>query len=140
MIPWTVSSVLPPFPPPCHPFFSNNALMTFTFTTGNQISRHIGGTTKIQIHLRLESAVILRLRCSLFHSPLFVFLNTAAQRRHNMFFGGDPFEHFAQHGHGGGGGSSRRSARADVDTTKLYEVLGVRKNKRGQHCRATCST
>ena len=42
-----------------------------------------------------------------------------------MFFGGDPFEHFAQQGHGGGGGS-RRSARADVDTTKLYEILGVR--------------
>ena len=40
-----------------------------------------------------------------------------------MFFGGDPFEHFA---HGGGGGS-RRSARpaANVDTTKLYETLGV---------------
>jgi hypothetical protein len=40
-----------------------------------------------------------------------------------MFFGGDPFEHFA---HGGGGGS-RRSARpsADVDTNKLYETLGV---------------
>ena len=41
-----------------------------------------------------------------------------------MFFGGDPFEHFA-HGHGGGG--SRRSARpaADVDTNKLYETFGV---------------
>ncbi len=40
-----------------------------------------------------------------------------------MFFGGDPFEHFA---HGGGGGA-RRSARpaADVDTNKLYETLGV---------------
>lgn len=40
-----------------------------------------------------------------------------------MFFGGDPFEHFA---HGAGGGS-RRSARpsADVDTNKLYETLGV---------------
>ena len=45
-----------------------------------------------------------------------------------MFFGGDPFEHFA---HGGGGGS-RRSARpaADVDTNKLYETLGVRKERR----------
>ena len=44
-----------------------------------------------------------------------------------MFFGGDPFEHFA---HGGGGGS-RRSARpaADVDTNKLYETLGVRKRE-----------
>ena len=41
-----------------------------------------------------------------------------------MFFGGDPFEHFAHHG----GGGSRRSARpaADVDTNKLYETLGVR--------------
>jgi hypothetical protein len=44
-----------------------------------------------------------------------------------MFFGGDPFEHFAgMHGGGGsrrggmGGGPSR-----DVDTTKLYETLGV---------------
>lgn len=43
-----------------------------------------------------------------------------------MFFGGgDPFEHFA---HGGGGGSSRsRRPAADVDTTKLYETLGVSK-------------
>jgi hypothetical protein len=39
-----------------------------------------------------------------------------------MFFGGDPFEHFA--GHGGGGRRSRGPA-ADVDTTKLYETLGV---------------
>ena len=45
-----------------------------------------------------------------------------------MFFGGDPFEHFAHHG-GGGSGRSHRSAAAasnrDVDTTKLYETLGV---------------
>jgi len=44
-----------------------------------------------------------------------------------MFFGGgDPFggEHFA-HGHGGGGGRARR-ADPNVDTTKLYETLGVR--------------
>lgn len=39
-----------------------------------------------------------------------------------MFFGGDPFEHFAHHG--GGSGRARRPA-ADVDTTKLYETLGV---------------
>jgi hypothetical protein len=39
-----------------------------------------------------------------------------------MFFGGDPFEHFAHHG--GGGGRRARSA-ANVDTTKLYETLGV---------------
>lgn len=38
-----------------------------------------------------------------------------------MFFGGDPFDHFSHGGHGGrpGGGSS------NVDTTKLYETLGV---------------
>lgn len=40
-----------------------------------------------------------------------------------MFFGGgDPFEHFG--GMPGGG----RSGRSDVDTTKLYEVLGVSKD------------
>ena len=48
-----------------------------------------------------------------------------------MFFGGDPFEHFAHAGMGGGGGGGRRGggggrASADVDTTKLYETLGVR--------------
>lgn len=40
-----------------------------------------------------------------------------------MFFGGDPFSH------GGGGGRSHRASRgggAAVDTTKLYETLGVR--------------
>jgi DnaJ homolog subfamily A member 2 len=36
-------------------------------------------------------------------------------------FGGIPFEHFA---HGGGG---MRQPRSDVDTTKLYETLGVEK-------------
>jgi DnaJ family protein A protein 2 len=41
-----------------------------------------------------------------------------------MFFGGDPFEHFGQH-HGGGGG---RRPRADVDTSKLYETLGIEKS------------
>jgi hypothetical protein len=41
-----------------------------------------------------------------------------------MFFGGDPFEHFASH-HGGGGGGRGRGRSPDVDTTKLYEVLGV---------------
>ena len=40
-----------------------------------------------------------------------------------MFFGGDPFEHFAQQ-HGAGGGRARR-ADANVDTTKLYETLNV---------------
>jgi hypothetical protein len=48
-----------------------------------------------------------------------------------MFFGGDPFEHFAgMHGgggsrRGGGGGGMRGGPQADVDTTKLYETLGV---------------
>lgn len=41
-----------------------------------------------------------------------------------MFFGGgDPFEHF-----GGGGGAGARGGRrpsSNVDTTKLYETLGV---------------
>ena len=44
-----------------------------------------------------------------------------------MFFGGDPFEHFA--GMHGGGGSRRGGmggrGGGDVDTTKLYETLGV---------------
>lgn len=45
-----------------------------------------------------------------------------------MFFGGSPFDHFEQQarasrGRGGGGGRSRASA--GVDTTKLYETLGV---------------
>lgn len=44
-----------------------------------------------------------------------------------MFFGGDPFEHFAHAGAGGGGGRSRRGPAPNVDTTKLYETLGVQK-------------
>jgi len=40
-----------------------------------------------------------------------------------MFFGGDPFEHFAQ-----GGGGPQRGGGRDVDTTKLYETLGVPKD------------
>jgi DnaJ family protein A protein 2 len=46
-----------------------------------------------------------------------------------MFFGGDPFEHFA--GMHGGGGSRRGGMGGpprDVDTSKLYETLGVDKN------------
>lgn len=43
-----------------------------------------------------------------------------------MFFGGDPFEHFAHAGMGGGGRSGGRAAASrNVDTTKLYETLGV---------------
>jgi DnaJ family protein A protein 2 len=44
-----------------------------------------------------------------------------------MFFGGDPFEHFAQGGMGGGGPGRGRGPPANVDTTKLYETLGVDK-------------
>jgi hypothetical protein len=45
-----------------------------------------------------------------------------------MFFGGDPFEHFAHAGMGGGGARGRSAASRDVDTTKLYETLGVSRN------------
>lgn len=42
-----------------------------------------------------------------------------------MFFGGDPFEHFANmHGQGGGGGQ-RRSSKAAVDNEAFYKSLGV---------------
>lgn len=44
-----------------------------------------------------------------------------------MFFGGDPFEHFAGMPGGPGMGGGRRAASRDVDTTKLYETLGVEK-------------
>lgn len=43
-----------------------------------------------------------------------------------MFFGGSPFEHFAGM-HGGDGGGGRRPP-ADVDTTELYQILGVEKD------------
>ena len=42
-----------------------------------------------------------------------------------MFFGGDPFEHFAHAGMGGGGPRGGRGPPRDVDTSKLYETLGV---------------
>ena len=43
-----------------------------------------------------------------------------------MFFGGgDPFEHFAGMHGGPGGPGSMRGPPKDVDTTKLYETLGV---------------
>lgn len=49
-----------------------------------------------------------------------------------MFFGGSPFEQFAgMHGgpdEGMGGGRGRGGPPADVDTTKLYEILGVEKD------------
>jgi len=44
-----------------------------------------------------------------------------------MFFGGDPFEHFAHAGMGGGGRGGGRPGK-DVDTSKLYESLGVEKS------------
>jgi len=47
-----------------------------------------------------------------------------------MFFGGDPFEHFAHMGggHGGGGGAGRRRSSEPVDNTGFYTLLGVEKN------------
>ncbi|CAB1120802.1 HSP40 [Ectocarpus sp. CCAP 1310/34] len=48
-----------------------------------------------------------------------------------MFFGGgSPFEHFAgtHGGEGGGGGGGRRGPPADVDTTELYQILGIEKD------------
>lgn len=42
-----------------------------------------------------------------------------------MFFGGSPFDHFAGM-HGGEGG--RRGPPADVDTTELYQILGIEKD------------
>jgi len=44
-----------------------------------------------------------------------------------MFFGGDPFEHFAHAGGAGGRGRAGGRSSANVDTTKLYETLGVQK-------------
>jgi hypothetical protein len=63
---------------------------------------------------------------SLAYLFIFLFCHTFL----NMFFGGDPFEHFGGHGHGGGGGGpgGARRPRADVDTTKLYETLGIDKS------------
>lgn len=48
-----------------------------------------------------------------------------------MFFGGgSPFEQFAgmHGGEGGGGGGGRRGPPADVDTTELYQILGIEKD------------
>ena len=48
-----------------------------------------------------------------------------------MFFGGSPFEQFAgmHGGDGGGGGGGRRGGPpADVDTTELYQILGIEKD------------
>lgn len=46
-----------------------------------------------------------------------------------MFFGGDPFDHFAGMGGGGGGGRGRGGGGGPgADTNKLYEVLGVAKD------------
>ena len=45
-----------------------------------------------------------------------------------MFFGGDPFEHFANM-HGGGGGHSGRGGKPSgpVENEELYKILGVSK-------------
>jgi DnaJ-domain-containing protein 1 len=44
-----------------------------------------------------------------------------------MFFGGDPFEHFAHMNGGGGGGGGRRGG-GPVDNEGLYKTLGVAKD------------
>lgn len=48
-----------------------------------------------------------------------------------MFFGGSPFEQFAGmhggEGPGGPGGGRRGGPPADVDTTELYQILGIEK-------------
>lgn len=43
-----------------------------------------------------------------------------------MVYGSDPFENFSNH-HGSGGRRAKRPSAANVDTKKLYEVLGVEK-------------
>lgn len=43
-----------------------------------------------------------------------------------MFFGGDPFEHFARAG--GGGGGRMRPDTKPADTTGYYDILGVSKD------------
>ncbi len=45
----------------------------------------------------------------------------------NMFFGGDPFEHFAHAHGGGGGGGGRRGASSGKADDSLYKALGVEK-------------
>lgn len=47
-----------------------------------------------------------------------------------MFFGGDPFEHFAHMGGGGGGGGagSRGRSNEPVDNEGYYKLLGVPKD------------
>ncbi len=42
-----------------------------------------------------------------------------------MFFGGDPFEHFAHMG--GGGGGMGRGPSGPVDNEEYYKLLGVSK-------------
>ena len=55
------------------------------------------------------------------------FFNKDQRTYPTMFFGGgDPFEHFAgMHGGPGGPGGTRGGPRKDVDTTALYDTLGV---------------
>lgn len=45
-----------------------------------------------------------------------------------MFFGGDPFEHFAHMGGGGGGRMPQRRQQAAADTDEYYNLLGVPKD------------
>lgn len=44
-----------------------------------------------------------------------------------MFFGGSPFEQFGGMPGGDGGGGGRRGPPPDVDTTELYQILGIEK-------------
>ena len=44
-----------------------------------------------------------------------------------MFFGGDPFEHFANM-HGGGGGGGGRGGGGPIDNEGYYKALGVSKD------------
>ena len=45
-----------------------------------------------------------------------------------MFFGGDPFEHFANMGGHGGGRGMGRGPSGPVDNEEFYKILGVAKN------------
>ena len=45
-----------------------------------------------------------------------------------MFFGGSPFEHFGGMPGADRGGGGRRGPPPDVDTTELYQILGIEKD------------
>jgi len=138
-------------PPPRHTFF----VFSSAFPRVSRALREAkpeadrGSNTKHRQHTVLETQPLLSLLFA--SSPLFptginplsppgsphpaayydyYYHSTHAQR--TMFFGGgDPFEHFhGGHGRARGGGGSRGGG--NVDTTKLYETLGVPKTATGQ--------